>query len=162
MPSSEEALKSENADDVKKCRASIKTQLKVDIKAIQAKLDNKEENGNYKFASISNEMMSHNEKRLQNHYSLFLKLHDHYSEVRDRGSTEKDEENLAEADEEYLQEILNLVCPVLDELKIHKEAVMREKKSKSLSMNVEELNNNLKKAREREQRKQLWWSSKGL
>ena len=57
MPSSEEALKSENGDDVKKCRASIKTQLKVDIKAIQAKLDNKEENGNYKFASISNEMM---------------------------------------------------------------------------------------------------------
>ena len=93
MPSSEEALKSDNVDDVRNCRASIKTQLKVDVKAIKAKLDTKEENGNYKLASISSEMMSHNEKRLQNHHSLFLKLHDHYTEVRERGTTEKDEEN---------------------------------------------------------------------
>ena len=53
--------------------------------------------------------------------------------VRTKGSTEQDVDNLAELDEKFLQEMMSLVCPVLDELKIYHKAMIQDKKSCSLS-----------------------------
>ena len=55
-------------------------------------------------------------------------LHDHYTLVQVKGLTDEEEEILAQQDEDFLTEMQTSVCSVLEDLKLYREAIAREKR----------------------------------
>ena len=115
MVTATEALTSPDIKIVKKLRGSIKTQITVDAnileKALAEKTDNK-----FNFGRISLQLVKSQKTKLQEHFSLIQKLHDHYIELRDEGQNTDEEDNLVQQDTEYMEKITSKVFPLLDEI----------------------------------------------
>jgi len=78
MTTSKEALKSSDEIEVKVCQASMKSHLKMGLRALKFELAKKNEHGRFNQSEISNKVMKLKEKQLTEHFSIFLKLHDSF------------------------------------------------------------------------------------
>ena len=146
MVTATEALTSPDIKIVKKLRGSIKTQITVDAnileKALAEKTDNK-----FNFGRISLHLVKSQKTKLQEHFSLIQKLHDHYIELRDEGQNTDEEDNLVQQDTEYMEKITSKVFPLLDEIERYEEGLTNLNTVKTLAKCESETKNSVLKAK---------------
>ena len=104
MGKSEEALKSEDVALIKRCRSSMSTQITSDLNLLNRELSKKVD-GCYNLSSINDQLVQSKKKHLNDHFELMLKLHERYVELRVEGVTEAEEQDLIQADMNYIEEI---------------------------------------------------------
>ena len=146
MVTTDEALKSEDPNVVKRLRGSICTQITCDINLLNKELAKKTDT-RFDIEKISHQLIKIQRKKLVDHFDLVQKLHDRFITIRVEGPDDESEEALVVADIEYMQKITLRVCPVLDELSLYDEALAEGIKLKNLTKNIEEANDQYTKAK---------------
>ena len=131
MVTAEEALRSDDPNEVKRLRGSISTQIACDIKLLQKELAKKTGNS-YDFEKISPQLIKTQRKKLQSHFELIQKLQERFVEIREEGLTAETETALVEADVAYMEDITSRVCPLLDSIDQFEEGLASLTKNKSL------------------------------
>ena len=104
MGKSEEALKTDDVDLIKRCRSSMATQITSDLALIDKQLV-KKVGDSYDIASINDQVIQSKKKHLSDHFDMILKLHERYTELRPEGVTEAEEESLTQSDVDYIGKI---------------------------------------------------------
>ena len=111
MGLSEEALKSTDVVLIKKCRASMSTQITSDLTLLNRELSKKDDT-RYDLSSINDQLVQSKRKHLEVHFKLVLKLHERYIELWTEGVTEAEETELITADMTYINNIETKVYAV--------------------------------------------------
>lgn len=146
MVTAVEALSSSDPKLVKKLRGSIKAQLSVDVNILEKALAEKT-NNKFNFDRISLQLVKSQKLKLQDHFSLVQKLHDHYIELRDEGHNTEEEDQLVIQDVDYMEKITSKVYPLLDEIERFEDSLANLNKVKTLEKSENENRSSVIKAK---------------
>ena len=136
MGLSEEALKSTDVALIKRCRASMSTQITSSLNLINRELSKKDEN-RYDLSSINDQLVQSKKKHLNDHFELMYKLHERYIELRPVGVTDVEEDELNQADMDYLNEVETRVYAAKALLAEYDEQLKVKVKTASLCSSLE-------------------------
>ena len=81
MVTAEEALRSDDPNELKRLRGSISTQIACDIKLLQKK-HAKKTGHSYHFEKISPQLIKSQRRNLQSHFELIQKLQERFGDIR--------------------------------------------------------------------------------
>ena len=146
MVSATDALTSSDPKLVKKLRGSIKTQLMVDVNILEKALAEKT-NNQFNFDKISLQLVKSQRIKLQDHFNLVQKLHDHFIELRDEGHNTEEEDQLVIQDVDYMEKITSKVYPLLDEIERFEDGLANLNKVKILEKSENENKSSVIKAK---------------
>ena len=99
MVSAAEALLSKDPKVVKRLRSSSNTQILCNLKVLEKALAPRQ-NGQFDFKKISPQLVETHKLKLQSHWDIFQKLHEHYVELLE---DETDKDLMIKKDIDYIE-----------------------------------------------------------
>ena len=145
--SAQAALKSQDIAQVKKGRATIKSQLTTAVKRVEV-LFSKKAGDDFDHRSISKTELKNIKAKMNENFDLFQKLHDKCCELREPGADETEEEENARQDEEYSEEVTSKVYPLMDQFKDYDRSLKKVEAKQTLIQSIPEKEKKLEEALE--------------
>ena len=117
-----DALKSSNPESVKVTRATVKGSITRSTKRLESILVCSLEDGKEFDHGVINKMeVKDLYEKLQKSSTIFQELHDRYCEVRSKEADQLEEQRAVQAEEEYVNEVLDKIYKLSDtyDIKCH-------------------------------------------